>query len=165
MWFFRRPAQRRSVSKGGRKLNPLFADHRMLSSPKVHRAATISFTPDPETLDHHHDHNNAVLTRRHYEVACLAGTGGILRSPHVAPALPMLEFAFSANARGTLILTQTGQIAIENVQPDDRAIIALTYNVPNIYLSLLQGINYISDIGPLAYPHASDETNASGTAA
>jgi hypothetical protein len=77
----------------------------------------------------------------------------------------MLEFAFSANARGTLILTQTGQIAIENVQPDDRAIIALTYNAPNIYLSLLQGINYISDIGPLAYPHASDETNASGTAA
>ena len=137
----------------------------MLSSPKAHRAATISFTPDPETLDHHHEHNNAVLTRCHYEVACLAGTDGILRSSHVAPALPMLESAFSANARGTLISTQTGQIAIEDVQPDDCATIALTFNARNIYLSLLQDINYISDIGPLAYPHAADETNASGTAA
>ena len=137
----------------------------MLSSPKVNRAVTISFTPDPETLDHHHDHNNAVLTRRHYEVACLAGNGGILRSSHVAPALPMLESAFSANAGGTLISTQTGQIAIEDVQPDDCATIALTYNARNIYLSLLQDINYISDIRPLAYTHATDETNASGTAA
>jgi hypothetical protein len=77
----------------------------------------------------------------------------------------MLESAFSANAGGTLISTQTGQIAIEDVQPDDCATIALTYNARNIYLSLLQDINYISDIRPLAYTHATDETNASGTAA
>jgi len=56
------------------------------------------------------------LTRR-YEVAGLT-TNGLLTDFHgIAPATPVFEEAFSSFAHGTLISTQTGPVAVEDLTP------------------------------------------------
>ena len=58
------------------------------------------------------------LPRTHrYEVAYLGHTSEITTLSRVAPAMPMFEDAFCAMARGSLIATADGPIAIEDLQP------------------------------------------------
>jgi len=63
------------------------------------------------------------LTRR-YEACWLAPDGGILDSTRLAPATPLFEEAFSALARGSVIATEAGPVAVEDLAPGMRAITA-----------------------------------------
>ncbi len=56
------------------------------------------------------------MTRR-YETSWLSSEGHVESSARVAPALPEFEEAFSAIARGTIIETTAGLVAVEDLEP------------------------------------------------
>lgn len=58
-------------------------------------------------------------TLRRYEVTALTPTGEVVNKRHLAPALPLFENAFCAFARGTMIETAMGPMAIEDLLPGD----------------------------------------------
>ncbi|MEM0935547.1 MAG: Hint domain-containing protein [Pseudomonadota bacterium] len=62
------------------------------------------------------DRGAELLTRR-YEVAALAPNGDVETFTRVAPATPVFEDAFAALARGTLIATADGPVAVEDLLP------------------------------------------------
>jgi hypothetical protein len=57
---------------------------------------------------------------RRYEIRSLTPKGDIAETRQIAPALPLFEDAFCAFARGTLIDTEHGQMAIEDLLPGDQ---------------------------------------------
>ena len=59
---------------------------------------------------------------RRYEVASLLPNGNVAQTRHIAPALPLFEEAFCAFSRGSLVETENGPIAIEDLLPGDRLI-------------------------------------------
>ncbi|MEW9919620.1 Hint domain-containing protein [Marimonas sp. MJW-29] len=59
------------------------------------------------------------MPMRSYEIAALRGDGSLYIGQDKAPAVPLFENAFSAFARGTLIATPRGPVAIEDLQPGD----------------------------------------------
>ncbi len=61
-------------------------------------------------------HAARILTRR-YEVLSLAPNGDIESMTRVAPATPVFEDAFAALARGTLVATSEGPVAVEDLLP------------------------------------------------
>lgn len=61
------------------------------------------------------------LTRR-YEACWLAPDGSLLDSTRLAPATPLFEEAFSALARGSVIMTEDGPVAIEDLAPGQRVL-------------------------------------------
>lgn len=65
----------------------------------------------------------APMTRR-YDASWLTPSGGIDSSTRIAPAIPLFEEAFSALARGAVVLTDEGPVAIEDIQPGMRALTA-----------------------------------------
>ena len=63
------------------------------------------------------------LTRR-YEALWLTAEGEIESSVRLAPATPLFEEAFSALARGSVIATEDGPVAIEDLLPGQRVLTA-----------------------------------------
>lgn len=63
------------------------------------------------------------LTRR-YEASWLGADGEILESTRLAPATPLFEEAFSALARGSVLQTSEGPVAVEDLVPGMRALTA-----------------------------------------
>ncbi|PCJ08270.1 MAG: hypothetical protein COB16_08025 [Rhodobacteraceae bacterium] len=59
---------------------------------------------------------------RRYEVASLLPNGNIAETRHIAPALPLFEEAFCAFSRGSLVDTENGPIAVEDLVPGDRLV-------------------------------------------
>lgn len=57
---------------------------------------------------------------RRYEVSSLLPNGQIAETRHIAPALPLFEDAFCAFSRGTMIDSELGPMAIEDILPGDR---------------------------------------------
>jgi hypothetical protein len=60
------------------------------------------------------------LATRRFEMLWAAENGDVLDRQVSAPALPVFEDAFSAFARGALIPTEHGPVAIEDLLPGDR---------------------------------------------
>ncbi|WP_420584692.1 Hint domain-containing protein [Ruegeria sp.] len=56
---------------------------------------------------------------RRYEVSTLMENGDVVQTRHIAPALPMFEDAFCAFTRGSLVETESGPMAIEDLLPGD----------------------------------------------
>lgn len=57
---------------------------------------------------------------RRFEVISLLPNGNIAETRHIAPALPLFENAFTAFSRGSLVDTECGPVAIEDLLPGDR---------------------------------------------
>ena len=56
---------------------------------------------------------------RRFEVSALLSNGTVAETRHIAPALPLFENAFCAFTRGTLVQTDMGPVAIEDLWPGD----------------------------------------------
>ncbi len=56
---------------------------------------------------------------RRFEVSTLMKNGDVVQTRHIAPALPMFEDAFCAFTRGSLVETEFGPMAIEDLMPGD----------------------------------------------
>jgi len=61
----------------------------------------------------------AMPLTRNYEIAYLSRNNTLCDATRIAPLVPAFEEAFSAFARGTLISTPTGPVAIEDLCPGD----------------------------------------------
>lgn len=59
------------------------------------------------------------MPQRSYEIAALRSDDSLFIGQDRAPAIPLFESAFSAFARGTLIQTTKGEVAVEDLQPGD----------------------------------------------
>lgn len=80
------------------------------TSPVLNDPASLRSRPKPQL--------------RRYEVSTLLPDGSIAQTRHIAPATPLFEDAFCAFQRGTLIETECGPVAIEDLQPGDKVVTA-----------------------------------------
>ena len=83
---------------------------------------------------------------RRYEAACLNAAGETTRFSRLAPAVPVFESAFNAIARGTLITTANGPVAVEDLQPGDQIETAENGPEPLLWIGNL-----------MLYPHRDDQ--------
>ena len=60
------------------------------------------------------------LSMRKYNIASLTPSGDVKRSDQIGPAMPIFEAAFSAFAHGTIIATEHGPVAVEDLEPGMR---------------------------------------------
>lgn len=57
---------------------------------------------------------------RRYQIMSLLPDGNLAETNHIAPALPVFENAFCAFSRGSMVETEYGPVAIEDLLPGDR---------------------------------------------
>lgn len=88
------------------------------------------------------------LSRRIYEMSWLRRDGAVETARQSAPALPLFQAAFSAFARGTLIGTASGPVAVEDLTPGMRI------------LTKERGPSPLMWMGSMS--HLPDETEAEG---
>ena len=74
------------------------------------------------------------MMMRKYRTSWQAEDGQIMQDEQVGPALPLFESAFSAFARGTLITTTRGPVAIEDLTPGTRLVTAEHGPMPVIWI-------------------------------
>lgn len=68
--------------------------------------------------------NDKPVSMRKYRTSWQADDGQIMEAEQLGPAQPLFESAFSAFARGTLINTTRGPVAIEDLTPGNRVVTA-----------------------------------------
>lgn len=113
-----------------------------LSYPS-HARALQSYTPRPE-IERQPEPVRPTLMRR-YECSALLPDLTIAFNQHVAPATPLFEECATALARGTLVQTLRGEMAIEDLMPGD-------------YIETANGSEPITWIGSTNYvPGTGDE--------
>ena len=61
---------------------------------------------------------------RRYSVSSLLPDGTVTQTRHLGPALPLFEEAFCAFSRGSLVETDNGSVAIEDLLPGDMIVTA-----------------------------------------
>ncbi|KUP93894.1 Hint domain-containing protein [Tritonibacter horizontis] len=86
----------------------------------LQRAAMNIADTKPLLRDHSGARGSAKPQLRRYEVCSLLSGGQVAETRHIAPALPLFEQAFTAFTRGSLVETDHGPIAIEDLYPGDR---------------------------------------------
>lgn len=90
---------------------PGFSDPRMSN-----RAGGCATSSTPSRV---RDPRPEVMAKRNYEVAGLRADGSLYIGQTSGPAHPLFESAFAAFARGSLVQTPHGQVAIEDLQPGE----------------------------------------------
>lgn len=88
------------------------------------RAAQQAVLTDPSLTDPAAWRTRKRPQLRRYEISTLLPNGDISQNRHIAPALPLFEDAFCAFARGSVVETEMGPVAIEDLLPGDRVITA-----------------------------------------
>ncbi len=91
-----------------------------LFSPQISSPASSPLATVPKPVS---PTKSSRLTRR-YEIAYLGVDGTIECATRTAPAIPEIEEAFSALARGTVVATSEGPVAIEDIVPGMEALTA-----------------------------------------
>ncbi len=91
-----------------------------LFSPQITTPANFPPTQSPKSTSLT---RSTRLTRR-YELSFLAEDGTVTYETRVAAAVPEIEEAFSALARGTVIATADGPVAVEDLVPGMQALTA-----------------------------------------
>ncbi|MFT4960479.1 MAG: hypothetical protein ACI92Z_001563 [Paracoccaceae bacterium] len=87
------------------------------------RAARNAVKTAPGILQNHNARHPATHpSLRRYEVSALLPNGNIAETHHVAPALPIFEDAFCAFSRGSIVETDAGPMAIEDLLPGDKVL-------------------------------------------
>ncbi len=89
--------------------------------------------PKPDRFSRHFDRHGpgASLTHaqeklaarppmRRFDIKWLDATGAIKETSKIGPAHPVFEDAFSAFARGSMVATETGPVAVEDLLPGDK---------------------------------------------
>ena len=89
--------------------------------------------PKPDRFSRHFDRHGpgASLTHaqeklaarppmRRFDIKWLDATGAITETSQIGPAHPVFEDAFSAFARGSMVATETGPVAVEDLLPGDK---------------------------------------------
>jgi hypothetical protein len=106
----------------------------MTTNPRLPAGLAVEELTQPARMDRfpRHEHAPSGSTRtdgrsqrtmplmRKVEVACLGSNGNVTDAARLVPAVPVFEDAFSAFARGTLLQTDRGLVAIEDLWPGDQ---------------------------------------------
>lgn len=92
----------------------------ILSSTAVSTADHSSAVSPANTLSSKDRTGVVQFGTRLVEIAALRQDGSRFIEQMTVPALPLFEKAFSAFAHSTILQTETGEMAIEDIQPGDR---------------------------------------------
>ncbi|MBV0912613.1 Hint domain-containing protein [Anianabacter salinae] len=76
-----------------------------------------TFAPQPWTVRKSTEYGTRALPMRRYEITALTPDGDYVDDILRGPAHPAFESAFAALARGTLLSTEHGPMAVEDLQP------------------------------------------------
>ncbi|MDH5453445.1 MAG: Hint domain-containing protein [Paracoccaceae bacterium] len=91
----------------------------VFSTPVPTPSSSTIFSPQPAR-----DYSRPNYLTRRYEIAYLSDSGTVEMTTSLAPAIPEFEEAFSSFARGTVIATTEGPVAIEDLVPGMEALTA-----------------------------------------
>ena len=98
--------------------------HRTVAGSVAVRSQTLADAPAPQVLPPEGLEPRAPratpMTRR-YEASWLSPEGEVLTNVRLAPATPLFEAAFAALARGSVVQTEDGPVAVEDLVPGMRA--------------------------------------------
>lgn len=94
----------------------------MTLAHSLHRAAANATAANQLLRDPNKPSGKQSAQLRRYEVCSLLPNGSVAETRHIAPALPLFEQAFTAFTRSSLIETDFGPVAIEDLLPGDRVL-------------------------------------------
>jgi hypothetical protein len=94
----------------------------LAQQPTRLRGSPATATPHSPVLEQVDARPKALMRR--YNTLWLSASGDIEDSTRIAPATPLFEEAFSALARGSVLQTEEGRIAIEDIVPGMRVLTA-----------------------------------------
>jgi hypothetical protein len=87
----------------------------------------------PSALQRGHKMNEDTPARS-YEIVAKRNDGSVFIGQDRAPAIPLFENAFSAFAQGCLVMTVTGEVAVEDLHPGDMIMKADGTSAPLIWI-------------------------------
>ncbi len=118
-------------------------------TPRSNAARTLS---DPQTAEALANTTGAMPRRtvpqRKYSVSFLLSGGGIGEKTCIAPATPAFEDAFAALGRGTILQSQNGPIAVEDLLPGDMLRLYDGSYVPLLWRGMMTITPATPDTGP-----------------